>query len=916
MQVISLCHLGLFVTAACLELIRQQNSQLSVKLLSARSLGDGQSEQVLACILNTVVNVDLRSAISWLVDGAPLVDNEMHRIAGNTLTLLTSSDGQRSFTSSTKAYQCLANLPGQVTLISTFYFPELSVVAGGSSGDDSSSVLSRAGSVAFVPCRFLVNGTKPYFLLNNITAPLLLDSKRFSSTTYGLQVFHARRSDSGLYTCCFSNEATVLCDAPTKVLIIDGAPQVEVDTFPSPFTNATLIYAEEGESIVLQCVIRNKSPTMVRWFRRPWSDGQKALPAKCNITNGNLLLPNVTKHDQGIYGCSEGRKSALFALRVIEPFLIRIGGKKNGWSTYDLTCESSGRPSAILRWYLNGAPLLETSANVISAISENGTNPRLTISVSDPPLPGAYQCLASFGSSSVQATLLISQRRFRKSRSVMPSGPLPTFVQRPTNVTAQLGSEVFMVCMTKNADEVKWLLNGTLLKPDDERIILIGSGSLQIRNFSMTDQGLYTCVISNKYGQDSSQATLEMEVPYVPVFSVDDPFDRSNDATVNRNSNLCKSTWLSMRLEPPEVNAMSNSSVLVRWRIPSDEHLPCQPLQFRIQYKKVVPLGGDPSEWETLTEGLPPSARNYVLNNLEPGNTYRFRYAIVLRNLQPITSRTSRKLVLGKTPTVLPPRKPPELMTVVSKWSDAVQVKWELPYEEATSVDGFTLQYRQVYGGVPVPYQNETIFGGEAREHMLDHLLPATPYEVRLIAYNSGGSSPPSASMIASTLTLDGMQATINFFPESVESSKDHVSSPNPPTPSQTTAYSIYTTAGAIFGVIVLCNIVIIISYIICRWKSNKKRQRRSNASRSFNDTSYRLFRESTQTSRWQQQQQALDDNLALQPVAVNHYDSSPVSVSRLGAFSTGCLKTVEQEPLMNNGVSPCGRFLPNRGTL
>ncbi|CDW59129.1 I-set and fn3 and Ig 2 domain containing protein [Trichuris trichiura] len=914
MQVISLCHLGLFVTAACLELIRQQNNELSVKLLGARSLQDGQSEQVLACILNTAINVDLRSAISWLVDGAPLVDDEMHRIVGNTLTLLTSSDSQRSFTSAAKAYQCLANLPGQVALISTYYFPELSMVPGGSSRDDSLSVFSRAGSIAFVPCPFLVNGTKPYFLLNNITAPLLLDSKRFSSTVYGLHVFNASQSDSGLYKCCFRKEATALCGAPTKVLIVDGAPRLEVDTFLSPFT--TYIFAEEGESIVMQCVIRNKNPARVRWFRRPCRNGQEALPAKWNITNGNLLLPNVTKHDQGIYSCSEGQKSALFALRVIEPFLIRIGGKENDWSTYNLTCESSGRPNAVLRWYLNGAPLLETSANVISAISENGTNPRLIISVSNPPLRGAYQCLARFGSSSVQATLLIPQRRFRKSRSAMPTDPLPIFTQRPTNVTAQLGSEVFMVCMTKNADEVKWLLNGTLVKPDDERIILIGSGSLQIRNFSTTDQGLYTCVISNKYGQDSSQATLEMELPYVPIFSVDDPFDRSNDATVNRNSNLCKSTWLNMRLEPPEVNAMSNSSVLIRWRIPSDEHLPCQPVQFRIQYKRVVPLGGDASEWETLTEGLPPTARNYVLNNLEPGNTYRFRYAIVLRNLQPITSRTSKKLVLSKTPAVLPPRKPPELMTVVSKWSDAAQVKWELPYEEGTPVDGFTLQYRQVYGGVPVPYQNETIFGGEAREHMLDHLLPATPYEVRLFAYNSGGSSPPSASMIASTLTLDGMQATINFFPESVESSKDHVSSPNPSTPSQATAYSIYTTAGAIFGVIVLCNIVIITSYIICRWKNSKKRQRRSNTARSFNDTSYRLFRESTQRSRWQQQQQALDDDLALQPVAVNHYDSSPVSVSRLGAFSTGCLKTVEHEPLMNNGLSPCGRFLPNRGTL
>uniref|UniRef100_A0A5S6QE41 Fibronectin type-III domain-containing protein n=1 Tax=Trichuris muris TaxID=70415 RepID=A0A5S6QE41_TRIMR len=523
----------------------------------------------------------------------------------------------------------------------------------------------------------------------------------------------------------------------------------------------------------------------------------------------------------------------------------------------------------------------------------------------------------------------------------------PTFDQELTNTTAELGSDVFMYSIATNADKVNWLFNGVPLEPDNKRIFSMGTSSLQIRNFSLSDQGLYTCVISNKYGRASSQAALEVEEPYEPTFTVDDPFDPSNDATLNRGKNLCKTTGLDKPLDPPRVNAMSDSSVLMRWTIPPEEQLPCLPLQFRIQYKRVPsvrsdsaeskqsvppsarsyvvndtqrsatsPARGDPAEWVTLDQGLPPTARSFVVNDLQPNHTYRFRYTILLRDLQPIQSRLSSRLTLGANPRVLPPRSPPELMTVVSKWPDAVQVKWEPPHEGAVPIDGYILQYRQVYGGVPVPYQNETIFGEEAREHMLDHLLPATPYEVRLVAFNSGGSSSPSDSMIASTLTLDGMQATINFFPETEDTSEGRLSSPNAPPSSQTTAYSIYTTAGAIFGVIVLCNIVIVTAYVIYRWRNGKRRQRRSSTSRNFNDTSYRLFRESAQRTRWQRQQQPMDDDLTLEPVAVNHCGPAAMRAARLGAFSTGCLKTVEHEPLVSI-LSQGGRFSPpNRGTL
>lgn len=53
--------------------------------------------------------------------------------------------------------------------------------------------------------------------------------------------------------------------------------------------------------------------------------------------------------------------------------------------------------------------------------------------------------------------------------------------------------------------------------------------------------------------------------------------------------------------------------------------------------------------------------------------------------------------------------------------------------------------------------------GGNTREHVLTHLLPATPYEIKLSAFNSAGRSRIAQPMVQSTLSKFWVKIAVFF---------------------------------------------------------------------------------------------------------------------------------------------------------
>ncbi|KRY29608.1 Cell adhesion related protein [Trichinella spiralis] len=530
-------------------------------------------------------------------------------------------------------------------------------------------VIIQPGSIAFVPCPLFRSEPKPVdvlFVVNNTRRLDVDNSGRFFVSEISLQIADVGPQDQGIYQCVVRNARSGQSFRGHPVPVhLSTSPATIHAVLLYPLAGVSLLSARLGDNVTLQCVIGSVSASPIVWVEL--NDNLRTL-AGIRTRLGNLLSSNVSSAHHGSYVCQSGQASASYALQVQSPLFVRLRLvvsrlEDDSWFS-DLVCYTHGDRSTTLSWFHNGRPLLDAdSITVHWSVQRRGRNPQWTATISPPPPPGVYHCVATSGDESTTDSIYVSEWPSTTRRRSATNAHWSKLIRvGPTNNTVKLNSKTFLLCQLHSPGAtVSWRHNNTKLKLDSRRS-LVSYGSFQIRQFDYTDQGWNVC--------EAADGRLDDVLIRRPLM-----VDNTYDATVNNHSG--EILKVSLKLAPPQAVRLGNTSVLLRWELPAK--LPDRPGLFRIQLRKLA----DGYDWETLDADVPGYTNSYVVDRLQPSASYSFYYAVIFRNRYQETSAKSKRVTMSPEDNgrcIERPYSEPELKTTVSKWLDAIQLKWEQPF--------------------------------------------------------------------------------------------------------------------------------------------------------------------------------------------------------------------------------------------
>lgn len=186
---------------------------------------------------------------------------------------------------------------------------------------------------------------------------------------------------------------------------------------------------------------------------------------------------------------------------------------------------------------------------------------------------------------------------------------------------------------------------------------------------------------------------------------------------------------------PNELSAirLNDTSVVLRWEFPelAQEHLQ----SFRIQHRSTR----KESRWRTVDVEIPPTTRAYQINGLRPGNLH-FIVIALYDNDDNVSSTPPLKYRL-RSRSKIKPEEMPEMKAPQIFWSEAksdyFRFKWKYePKEEDHESFGYLVYYRSAH-----VVSDFTIYNTMDSNVEIADVEPDTPYEAKVVAYNTVGVS-------------------------------------------------------------------------------------------------------------------------------------------------------------------------------
>ncbi|XP_051777295.1 contactin-4-like isoform X3 [Erpetoichthys calabaricus] len=339
------------------------------------------------------------------------------------------------------------------------------------------------------------------WIFNEYPSFVQQDNRRFvSQETGNLYIAKVEPSDVGNYTCVVTNTVTQsrVQGPPTPlVLRTDGVmgeyePKIEVQ-FPESVPVA------KGSTVKMECFALGNPVPAITWRR---ADGIP-FPRKVDSAkkSGVLEIPFFQQDDAGLYECiaenSKGKNVARGKLTFYaQPHWVQRISDAHMSIDDGLSweCRASGKPKPSYKWLKNGEPL-ETVEERIQV-----TNGALTISALNLLDSGMYQCVAEnkYGEiySTAELRVIAVAPDFSENR-----------LKRLSMV--KVGGEVVIHCKPRMSPRgiFSWSKGNEALR-ENERISVLEDGSLRIVNVTKADDGSYTCVARNQFGEASSSGTL------------------------------------------------------------------------------------------------------------------------------------------------------------------------------------------------------------------------------------------------------------------------------------------------------------------------------------------------------------------------------------------------------------------------
>uniref|UniRef100_A0A3Q1K5W9 Ig-like domain-containing protein n=1 Tax=Anabas testudineus TaxID=64144 RepID=A0A3Q1K5W9_ANATE len=363
-------------------------------------------------------------------------------------------------------YECIAINSAGTGRARTFLDPPPAVTVDG-------NVTVSPGSAAVLTCHIVstVNFNLTWLRGGHDAR---LDPRVQVLTNLSLQVSAVTPDHAGWYECIAINEGGVA--AERIYLTVQEVPRVSVEPRNKTFTT--------GAEVRISCSASGYPPPRLVWTH---NDMFIVASSRHRMTpHGTLVIRNAEKKDGGVYGCLASNQAGTDAVTSILTYiespvvtvtlsqiLTAIG------ETTVMACSASGIPPPEIRWYKGDAQL--HSSSLLDVDTLKGT---LTIKETQLVDAGDYACVAvnTAGTSSGKISLDV--------------GAAPKFTREPSDVAADIGSNVTLLCHAQGHPEpqVTW-------RRDDGLPLF---NRPRTHDLWVEDEAVYICEAQNHFRQDAN----------------------------------------------------------------------------------------------------------------------------------------------------------------------------------------------------------------------------------------------------------------------------------------------------------------------------------------------------------------------------------------------------------------------------
>uniref|UniRef100_A0A0K0FH30 Neuroglian (inferred by orthology to a D. melanogaster protein) n=1 Tax=Strongyloides venezuelensis TaxID=75913 RepID=A0A0K0FH30_STRVS len=264
-----------------------------------------------------------------------------------------------------------------------------------------------------------------------------------------------------------------------------------------------------GGKLKLMCIFGGKPLPVITWKKRNEAGVWEDIKIDDANNGKSLVIENIRPSDSGHYRCSSQHiKHDMKVIVTTSPYWINEPPKdlnETEDSTGELTCDVSGFPQPIIRWYQNGSPIHNTDDDGRKMILDNGRRLRIYDLHHDTDT-SVYQCNASNIYGYVYANAYINV-----------AAHAPIFRMSTKRVWKVIqNSDVDMSCEIDAAPEanVKWVdEHDQPLQNIPGKLKILSNHTLRIMKINSADEGLYYCNVSNRYGINRASNKLEVFNP-------------------------------------------------------------------------------------------------------------------------------------------------------------------------------------------------------------------------------------------------------------------------------------------------------------------------------------------------------------------------------------------------------------------
>ncbi|GAB6027495.1 Down syndrome cell adhesion molecule-like protein 1 [Chamberlinius hualienensis] len=531
-----------------------------------------------------------------------------------------------------------------------------------------------------------------------------------------------RSYDSGQYTCIARNNNGRSTRQDLQVIVL--VPP-EIMPFPD-------IQPNEGSRAQITCAVTQGDPPI----RIEWSkDGEQPIPSSLSVVertfdqySSSLSIDNIQSLHSGNYTCHVTNSAAIvlytvqLSVNVPPRWLIspRDSHVLLGGSAI-MHCKADGFPLPSITWMkaLGSTPSEYREVSIPNAHLRQHENGSLEVVSARQSDGGYYLCKANNG---IGAGL---------SQVVQLHVHVPAhFPTKHRSVGSQVGESASLLCeaMGDKPISISWQFDSRLIGSEinsryqvKEEVWENGITSrLVIIISEKQDDGTYTCIARNEFGEDKSVIHFTVqEYPSAPV--------------------------------NPKISQRNSRTVEIQWTEPHDGN--SRMIHFVIQYK--ISTGDWNSDAKNVT--VLAGDNHHVIANLQPATHYNFRiFAVNEVGIGPSSD------VVDVVTDMEAPGGTPEDVQVDAVDSTTLKVTWKPPKRHLWfgGLTGYNIGYRIYesidsvsYKTVKAPGFSDGASSEDEELQMAIHdLKKFTKYGVIVQAFNHLGSGPKSDEVVARTL--------------------------------------------------------------------------------------------------------------------------------------------------------------------